>query len=256
MFSSKSKLLVLLGSTILFGAGCNQGCWNKQPLFKQDVDQTEQVATTTVSVEPFLIERVPVSLAEPAQKFILKKEGVVIKEIIPVNNELFTMRIFKETDKFIYVAGYHEGVGGYTLFETDPTILYQVNKQTNDVVDVTRKGMIVEDIYGDDLLAWADIVNKAVVVQYVGAVSQIKFDVPKKYSQFGNIRFSPDGSKIAYAAAVGDVTKEGGVVYSADLVTGKQKLITEIKDDDKYFEIQGWKSTSTINYVDRGVNEK
>jgi hypothetical protein len=70
------------------------------------------------------------------------------------------------------------------------------------VIDLTRKDMIVEDIYGDNMIAWADPVNKVITVTYPADSSPARFSVPKKYGQFGNIRFSPDGKKIAYAAAI------------------------------------------------------
>jgi tricorn protease-like protein len=254
--------VVLVGLAIL-GAGCNSGCGRKQNIFKED-DASQNLATDNqtepgdmqTSSSPITIDREPTSLSEAPTKFVFKKDGTTIKEITTSKSSPFTMRIFKQTDNFVYVAGYREGLGGYILFEADPITLYRVDLKTNEVIDLTRKDMIVEDIYGDNMIAWADPVNKVITVTYPADSSPARFSVPKKYGQFGNIRFSPDGKKIAYAAAIGNVDKEQGAVFVANIETGKQNLVIETTEENKYYEVNGWKDNNTVDFVDRGVTEK
>jgi tricorn protease-like protein len=258
MVTSKMKLGTLLVGVVVLGAGCNQGCLSKGSVFKKDLPAIGSPTSTAadIPVERVVIERMPSSLAEAPQKFIIKKDGVAVKEVVPVNGTPFTMRVFKKSDAFVYVAGYKEGIGGYILFEADPENLFQIDMNTGNVVDLTRTGLVVQDIFQDDLVAWSDPVNKKIVVRRINGNFQMEFVVPKKYAQVGNVKFSPDGKHIAYAVAVGNENKESGAVYSGNLETGKQVLISETVDPNKYLEVSGWKDATTVDYVDRGVNEK
>jgi hypothetical protein len=258
------RLTLLLVGITLVGAGCNSGCGRKISPFKSDqtVSSTPSDALSnppnnqTVS-SPITIERIPAALSEAPQKFIIKNEGALIKEIIPRQDTPFTMRVFKQTDKYVYIAGYREGLGGYILFEADPTVLYQVKLENNEIVDLSSgSGLVVEDIFKDDLIAWADILHKKIVVRRINGNFQLETKVLVKYTQFGNVHFSPDGKKFAYAAALGNPDKEAGAVFVVDIDTGKQVLIAETKELNRYFEISGWKNNDEVDYVDRGVIQK
>lgn len=68
-----------------------------------------------------------------------------------------------------------------------------------------------------------------------------------KYGQVGDVHFSPNGAKLAYAAAVGDPEKESGAVYVIDIATGKQTRIAETKKSG-YFHVNGWKDAIAVDY--------
>lgn len=249
---------LLTGITIL-GAGCNPGCLRKNGIFKTDAQintATDTPQTPSETPLPVTIERIPSSLAEAPQKFTIKKDGQVITEVIPTNGNPFTMRIFKQTEKFVYVGGYRDGMGGYVLFEADPTVIYQIDLETKNVVNLSRGELVVQDIYNDDMVAFSDLKQKKVVLRRINGNFQQEVKVPSKYGQFGNVRFSPDGTKVSYAAAVGNPDKEVGAVFMIDVQTGKQTLVSETNEPNKYFEVDGWKDNGTVDYVDRGVNEK
>lgn len=254
------KLFLLLVGIVLVGAGCNSGCVRKVNPFKEDksTSSTSYQSSTTSpdNISPVVVERMPSSLTEEPQKFILKKNGKVVKEIIPVQGNPFTMRVFKQTDRYVYIAGYREGLGGYILFEADPIVLYQVNLENSEAVELTRNDLIVQDIFNDDLIAWVDVVNRKIIIRRINGNFELQTNVPSKYSQFGNVRFSPDGKKFAYAAALGNQDKEAGAVFVVEVNTGKQVLVAETTEAHRYFEVTGWKSSEVVDYVDRGVVEK
>lgn len=249
--------VALLTGVVILGAGCNQGCLRGDSFFKKDVpDVTTPSSTPPIATQRVLVERIPSSLSELPQKFVIKKDGVVVKEVVASNGQPFTMRVMKETEVFSYVAGYREGIGGYILFEADPEMVFQIDLHTGDVLDLTRKGLVLQDIFEDDLVAWSDVVARKVVVRRINGNFQMEFIVPKKYTQFGNVKFSPDGKRVAYAVAIGNPEAERGAVYNADLETGKQVLVSETDSAQKYFEVNGWKDAKSVDYADRGVNDK
>lgn len=265
MKKTSALSLILMGFAIL-GAGCNPGCGRKQNIFKEDSatqnlakDNRAEGTDKQTTSAPITIDREPASLSEAPTKFIIKKDGSQIKEINIKDGSPFTMRVFKQTDNFVYVAGYREGLGGYILFEADPITLYQINLKTNEVVDLTKQNLIVEDIYNDDAIAWADPTKRKIVIGHIGKNSELTINVPKMYSQFGNIHFSPDGKKIAYAAAVGNPDNEAGAVFMVNIESIdslQETLVAKTSEGSKYFEVNGWKDNDTVDFVDRGVTEK
>lgn len=89
------------------------------------------------------------------------------------------------------------------------------------------------------------------------------YDIDKKYGQFGDIKFSPDGKKLAYAAIVGDyyteftqLNDQYTAVYTLDIATGIHTLVeeghgqlsTHGDGSPAPYRIKGWKDNDTLEY--------
>jgi tricorn protease-like protein len=65
------------------------------------------------------------------------------------------------------------------------------------------------------------------------------------YRLLGSARFSPDGSRVAFALAQGDPSNERGWVAVGDRTGGLAKLIL-VGEAGSYYTVQGWLDDQTV----------
>jgi len=181
----------------------------------------------------------------------------VLPYAVDANSEL-TADITAQSAKNIYISICDGGLGGYILYGfCNNGTYYSVNMDSKVVTSIvpppTENISGLFDVSKDDSkFAWRyssgpDNMNLSVVVTDKDPSIAAKFfPIPAKYLQYGDVKFSPDGTKFAYAAALGNPENETGTVYSVDIATGKETEVTTA--EGSYFEVTGWKDNDIVNY--------
>lgn len=174
-------------------------------------------------------------------------------------NEEVEANVLKVTNVNTYVSVCATGFGGYINYSFCNGDTYAIN-----IDGGVEPGHEVEKINFNDPVSGAAIENFMDVsvngvtawtgewtdhkIYTVGGGSYFtkSYDVPAKYGQYGDVRFSPDGTKIAYAAIVGNPDNEESAVYTINLADGKQTLVKEITGG--VLNVYGWSDNDTVNY--------
>lgn len=161
----------------------------------------------------------------------------------------YNMKILKQTAENVYFYSEPDGLGGYTLYRTSPRDFYQYNlrEATFKKLFAKEEFGFIEDISTDENL-FAYQKDKKI---YVYDLSQEKilyeFDVNEKYTQFGEITFSPNAKKLAYVAAVGNPEEEESAVFVIDL---ENNITTKIKEEkDRVYHIREWQSNDNSDLI-------
>jgi len=166
--------------------------------------------------------------------------------------------IEKVTDKNAYVSSCATGFGGYIWYSFCYGSTYRVDLTTGAVVNAdSRKDKIFHlnfmDASPDEMwTAWTsqDTDRKIYILPATGNESESTkiFSVDEMYGQFGDVKFSPDGKKVAYAAIVANPTEEFSAVYTIEIATGKQTTVVESLGGP--YNITGWEDNDTVLYTD------
>jgi len=183
--------------------------------------------------------------------------------VVKSENDEFDANINKIAGKNAYVSVCATGFGGYIFYDFCHGDTYQINLTTGAVVkadprtDTTTVHLNFMDASPDESwTAWTSdsTAHKIYLLPPPGNESDsIKiFDVDKMYGQFGDVKFSPDGKKLAYAAIVGNPTEEFSAIYIIDIATAKQTTVVEGLNSP--YEIVGWEGNNTVLYTDTQFN--
>lgn len=249
-----STIVVGMFMLLLAGAGCSS---------TRDVSETSDtlpMPDTSAPAEEVAETKtkptVTVEMSANGNKYTVKKNGKAVYEIPWKADTEGEIAMFKQTEKFAYVGEYIGGLGGYILYEeAGPIRLYRVNLETDEVKIFSRKKIAVAmDISPDESAAvWKESGEGAgkIIVANLTTGTEESFAVPVKYRQFGNARFSPDGKKIAYAGALGEVGQEAGAVLMVDIAAGSHTTVVETKQKNNYFTVRGWKDDTTVDYSEQ-----
>lgn len=197
---------------------------------------------------------VSVTLDATLNKFVVKQAGKKIAELpgtFTANDEV-AATMNKITDKNAYVSVCATGMGGYIWYTFCLGNSYQVDLTTGTVKDLdTRTDKAVHldfmDISPDEqTTAWtSDYTGHKIYLLSTTDNKVVKtFDVDPKYGQFGDVKFSPDGAKLAYAAIVGDPSAEYSAIFTIDIATGKQTSLKEGLGIGP-FNVTGWTNNTT-----------
>lgn len=144
------------------------------------------------------------------------------------------------------------GIGGYILF-SGLTNLWSLDpatgKATELVHDISPNALVCIDDLSPDEKAVADhcqVKSMEVIdiASHKAKAVQAPTDVPQ-YGVVGGARFSPDGSRLAYALARGEPDNEQGWVALADVASGSSTLVATSPAKD-YFSVSGWLDPNTI----------
>ncbi len=168
-------------------------------------------------------------------------------------NDEIEASLTKVTDDYAYISVCATGFGGYILYSFCEGNNYRVNLLSGDVsqLDVEVSGiehLDYMDVSPDEhKTAWADRAGNKIFLLPTGDSDYVQsFNVDAKYTQFGDVKFSPDGSKIAYAASLGQGNGEESAIYIISLADGVQ---TEFKaQQDGIFWVHGWENNETVQY--------
>jgi hypothetical protein len=209
---------------------------------------------------------VTVSLDEASGKYIVRNLGKEVARLDKIGTDGEEEAYIKKvTDRYAYISVCATGFGGYIWYDFCHGETYEIDLVSGsfgpvNFVDVEDNNTRIEsfmDVYDDDapygaLLAWtSDWSKHKIFISSASRGYDIKsFDVPEKYGQYGDVKFSPDGKKLAYAAIVGQPEDEESAVYIIDIATGEQTLVqTAYK---QVMNVYGW-NADVWNTDDTGV---
>jgi hypothetical protein len=179
------------------------------------------------------------------QKFRIYNNGQKIGVITPAKDQgaddrnLYDYTIFKQFNNEVYIGFVPYGIGGYMLY-FGPSYLYRIDLSTKKIKNVLNGGFVT-DVSADGKLIY--VIHRSgqefIVLKNLQTGFVKKFAVASKYKQAGDALFSPNGKKIAYAAALGNPEKEAGKIFIVDIATGDKKIVATINKGA--YQILGWK---------------
>ncbi len=224
---------------------------------------TKAIIVPSAEPEPEIAS--PLTISDDTERGLATiKHGNVVVGEIPNGWGVYKTKVIRVTDKAVYIESCRKELNGYQLFGVCPRRIYRVTLATNElrnVVNGPRGNLdLAEDISPKESLVAigrSGTDNQAslltVVSKNIADDSEQVFPVSPGYNQLGDLRFSPDGKKIAYAVAVGRPHDEAGAVFVVVLKTGAQTKIIETTNPNSYFRIKGWKDATTVDYTEVGL---
>lgn len=166
-------------------------------------------------------------------------------------------KIFAITPHALYLGLSPQSNEGYVLY-SGPPILYTLNFATNKLTEFLVDGFISDISPDRRTIAYVttdtEVQPQKVIVLYdLEDGSRQEFLVDLKFTQAGDVLFSPDGKQFAYAAAEGDPLYEKSEVYTVDIASGEQTTL-ETKVEG-YVTVEGWANNTTVDYTVHEVPE-
>lgn len=141
--------------------------------------------------------------------------------------------------------------GGYTLFGGFST-LYALDVESREVTEIIGANRFegasacLDELSPDDTLLALHCEAPALLDLVSGELRIIQLpQAATALSEVGTLRFSPDGSRVALALAVGDFETEQGAVALADATSGQAGIIVE-SQPGAYYEVAGWLDADTL----------
>ncbi len=231
-------------------------------------NSTSPIATTTTSSKTLSNEKpvitfenvFPDSAGKSLPKGIaIKKNGKAVQQL--EYRPSMSLVAIKQTDKYAYFGFFDDKALNHMFNDQNPLILYRIDLQTNElktIVESNTQIYYTQDISPDE--KWVAGITQItggkdipkVFVQSTDNPSDVKtFMIDSYFTYAGNVRFSPNTKKIAFAAgAVLDNGRAQSAVYIIDLDT---RSLTQIERTPRtrnaYFEVKGWKDSQTVNYI-------
>jgi len=169
-------------------------------------------------------------------------------------------KIYKVISGHGYVSFEPSGLGGYVPYGN----AFQLEKvdicsggQTELVAfsEIVSTGHVVDISPDEKTLAvrrdWVNATHPISLDLYDARNGQLIASYPlpnKNYTTF-DAKFSPDGTKIAVAAAVGNPDNESGTLYTFDMASKKFLDTAQSTSPDcgGYYTLNGWKADGTID---------
>ena len=218
--------------------------------------QTVQPQSSVVNVNQTVVAEVTLIPGTDNSSWLVNLNNEAVGTIAATTNEAgITVDVFKQTATAAYIGVTPDGLGGYILYG-GPHRLYRLDLGTKEIKEIIGQSQVkqlgfIGDISADEnWLAYVNQADENITIDLLslsgdGAIHQIM--VPAAYQQVGDVKFSPDGNQLAYAAAVGEPDSERGVVFTAQLGTDSQKQITEVAGN--YFVVTGWKDNQVVYHA-------
>jgi hypothetical protein len=162
---------------------------------------------------------------------------------------------FSADGKYLYFSKEPYGIGGYILYG-GASSLYRMDlasRQIEELIPLDRQAaqspFICLDAFSMDYSLVADHCSPYVItvrsLDTGHSVTILPPAVVKDRSIVGSARFSPDGSRLAFAGAKGDPEAEQGwLAVSNGLGSSSSLIITS--QPDQYFVVLGWLNDSTL----------
>jgi hypothetical protein len=246
---------------------------------------TTPAIATDSNTKTFVLSSPPVVTVEYRDvagdyQAVIKKDG---KEVATVDlaDESF-MRVstssgdwvpfslYKQTANYAYFRYNPNGVGDITGMATFIFKLERLDLLTNKINTLSLKGYGTDIVtlknnhqasFNDisdqeDKLAWSvasyneqKTTKSSVIVQDLVKNTVTEISLPTTYGVYGNIKFSPDSTKLALAGIDIGNGYMHGAVYTINLA--KNNELKELVKYDKIncvFNVNGWYSNSSVNY--------
>lgn len=180
--------------------------------------------------------------------------GGELVETITVEFPESEARIYRQTSCYAYVAISATGRGGYILYG-GPDLLYRLDLTTKALEPIAFQGFL-SDVSADETLLVSissvsgENVTPALYVVDIetGSAHGYSFQQPP-YQFVGDAKFSPNGKKIAFSAAVGNPEMEESALFILDLETGEFSAIGKLGEPTTdIYHVSGWADNDTPLY--------
>ncbi len=156
--------------------------------------------------------------------------------------------------KRLYFAQEPTGLGGYILFDGYST-LYAYDRTTGETATLIDKDKFNKIICLDDLSPDEQSVahhctqdNALGILNLTtgdqGSIS-VPADIASDVGDLGSARFSPDGTRVAFALARNDVSNEQGWIAVSDGLAGSSYVVMT-SAPGTYLQVEGWLDAQTL----------
>lgn len=178
-------------------------------------------------------------------KAYIKNNGVEAGAI--EMTDYFVVHIQKQTRDYVYLRLQPEGVGGYILYDLMLPV-YRMNLVTNKIEMLSNEGGTISP--SERYLAYTTEKDGQykIIIKNIETGEPTEYKVPSKYGRCGDLTFSPNETKLAYAAAVGDPNNEKGDVFIIDLKTAAQTQANATEITGRAPEVHYWYDNDSLNY--------
>ena len=162
-------------------------------------------------------------------------------------------QFFSPDGQWLYFSKEPIGLGGYILFG-GASNLYKINITTKEVVELIPQGptdgpqACLEAISADFRYVADHCAQNAITIRDLSSGGKTTIQPPADltgYKFVGSARFSPDGSRLAFALAKGDQEAEQGWVAVSDSTSGGSKMILA-SQAGTYYTVAGWLDDQTL----------
>jgi hypothetical protein len=153
----------------------------------------------------------------------------------------------------LYFSKEPVGLGGYIPF-SGASNLYKIDLVTKQVTEiipqtpVTSPQICLDAISGDYRFVADHCALNVITIRDLQNGGSTTIQAPADvvdYRLLGSARFSPDGSRVAFALAQGDPSNERGWVAVGDSTGGLSKLIL-VGEAGSYYTVHGWLDDQTL----------
>lgn len=190
---------------------------------------------------------------ENLNKLVIRVNGDVAGELpgtLDDNMGEVGASVRKISGDMAYIDKCATGFGGYIMYYFCHGNTYEYNIGSGDLTDLTTLYNATDLFFMDatkngDKIAWVNQEDHQIVVTNTDDKTDAKYDVDSKYAQYGDVMFSPDSKKVAYAAIVGNPEDESGAVFTVDLESGDEELVIE---SSNVYHVYGWSDNDTVIY--------
>lgn len=180
----------------------------------------------------------------------------------------YQVNLLRRTKRHAYFEHCLKEARGYLLFGVCPRHIYRLDLESKEFINLLGAQPspldLAEDVSADErylavgsnsLLEGKSKLFIVIKPLAEGEEQPLAFPIAEEYKQLGDIHFSPDGSKVAYAVASGDLKNEKGAVVVLELVNGRHTTIVKTTEPKTYYRVFGWKPSGEVQYELRRVEE-
>ncbi|MBI2453426.1 hypothetical protein HYV56_01840 [Candidatus Peregrinibacteria bacterium] len=187
---------------------------------------------------------------ESEMSFVIFLDGKKVSTIPRDNPSQMTFqRVMK---KYAYIGFNYTGLGGYILY-SGPDEVWRLDLSTytlDKVLTHEMQSLSDSDISPDEkMLAYIrfDVSeNQVLVIRNIESAEEQEYAISSQYPWLGDVYFSPDGSKVALAAAEKEPVEKGGV-FIVEVPRGAVSEVV-IREDGVYY-VKGWNNNDEVGYV-------
>jgi hypothetical protein len=230
--------LSFIGRPTLYGLAVYQESADTQPRLVWGTEYTQAIPNSTLEIS---------SVDGSDRETLLTQE---VSEPLLQLTPLF----WSADGKSLYFSKEPVGLGGYILFG-GASNLYRIDITTKEVSEliplvpsdgpqicldsISKDYRYVAEHCSEDFIRIRDLTSDGT------ANILLPGDLPSGYKYLGSSRFSPDGSRIAYAVAEGDPNNVQGWLVVSDTAVSNSKVILT-SQVGSYFTAAGWLNDQTV----------
>jgi hypothetical protein len=154
----------------------------------------------------------------------------------------------------LYFSREPVGIGGYIVF-SGASSLYRMEVASRQVTELIPfnvqpggRMICLDDLSADDRLVADHCADKVITVRDLTTGQGTTIQPPPGVTGFGvlgSARFSPDGSRVAFALAKGDPSAEQGWVALSQGLSGASQVVLTGQPGE-YFLVDGWLNSQTL----------